>query len=59
MWELIEIKVVDEGLYRYFDLNEMSKVLNSLARVGRGSDDFLELIEKVFIKHRKALTPEI
>lgn len=30
-----------------------------MAEVGRGSDELIELIEKTFIKHRKALTPEI
>ena len=30
-----------------------------MAFVGRGSDEFLEIIEKTLIKHRKSLTPEI
>ena len=58
-WELVEQKLVDEGLHRYFDLLQISQVLNYLANVGRGSDDMLEVIEKTLIKHRKALTPEI
>lgn len=33
-------------------------MVNMLGRVGRGSDDMLELIEKTFIKHRKGLTPD-
>ena len=28
-----------------------------LSKVGRGSDDMIELIEKTMIKHRKGLTP--
>ena len=58
-WELIEQKLVDEGLHRYFRLAQLSEVLNYLANVGRGSDEMLEIIEKTLIKHRKALTPEI
>ena len=58
-WELIETKFVDEGLWRYFTLEQTAIVLNSFARVGRGSDDIVELIEKHFIKHRKGLTPEV
>ena len=58
-WELVEQKLVDEGLHRYFDLMEITKILNYLADVGRGSDEMLEIIEKTIIKHRKALTPEI
>ena len=58
-WELIEQKLVDEGLHRYFRLDQLSEVLNYLANVGRGSDEMLEIIEKTLIKHRKALTPEI
>jgi len=27
-----------------------------LGRVGRGSDDMIEIIEKTFIKHRKGLS---
>ena len=57
-WELIENKFVDEGLWRYFDLYQTAVVLNCFARVGRGSDDIVELIEKHFIKHRKGLTAE-
>ena len=58
-WELVEQKLVDEGLHRYFRLDQLSEVLNYLANVGRGSDEMLEIIEKTLIKHRKALTPEI
>jgi hypothetical protein len=56
-WELVEHKIVDEGLWRYLDLLQSAKLLNCLARVGRGSDDIVELLEKHFIKHRKGLTP--
>ena len=58
-WELIEHKLVDEGLWRYFDLLSSAKMLCYLARVGRGSDDIVDLLEKHFIKHRLGLTPEI
>lgn len=34
-------------------------MLNCFARVGRGSDDIVEIMEKHFIKHRLGLTPEI
>lgn len=33
--------------------------MRGLSNVGRGSDELLEIIEKTFIRHRKALTPEI
>ena len=36
----------------------MANLLCHLSRVGRGSDDMVEIIEKYFIKHRKGLTPE-
>ena len=58
-WELVEQKLVDEGLHRYFKLDEIVGILNCLANVGRGSDELIEVIEKTLIKHRKALTPEI
>ncbi len=58
-WEIVEQKLVDEGLHRYFRLDQLTEVLNYLANVGRGSDEMLEIIEKTLIKHRKALTPEI
>ncbi len=58
-WELVEQKLHDEGLHRYFDLQQLVEILNYLANVGRGSDEMLEVIEKTIIKHRKALTPQI
>ena len=58
-WALIENKFVDEGLWRYFNLEDTAIALCMFARVGRGSDDIVELIEKHFIKHRKGLTPEV
>lgn len=30
-----------------------------MAHVGRGSDEFVDIVEKTLIKHRKAFTPEI
>ena len=56
-WEIVEQKLVDEGLHRYYSLEQLSKILLNLGRVGRGSDDMVEIIEKTFIKHRKGLTP--
>ena len=58
-WELVETKLVDQGLHRYFKLEDLAQILCCVAHVGRGSDEFLEIIEKTFIKHRKALTPDI
>lgn len=55
-WEIVEQKLVDEGLHRYYNLDELSEILCALGRVGRGSDDMVEIIEKTFIKHRKGLT---
>lgn len=56
-WEIIEHKIVDEGLWRFFTLEKTAMLLNHFARVGRGSDDIVDLFEKHFIKHRKGLTP--
>jgi hypothetical protein len=56
-WEAVERKFVDEGMWRYFDLETTVKMLNCFARVGRGSDEIVDLIEKHLIKHRKGLTP--
>ena len=58
-WSTVETKLVDEGLHRYLQLDEISDVLGYLANVGRGSDELLEIIEKTVIRHRKALTPQI
>ena len=58
-WETVEQKLVDEGLHRYLTLKQSAGLLNMLARVGRGSDEMVEQIEKTFIKHRKGLTPEV
>jgi hypothetical protein len=55
-WEAVERKFVDEELWRYFDLETTVRLLNCFARVGRGSDEIVELIEKHLIKHRKGLT---
>ena len=57
-WEAVERKFVDEELWQYFDLETTVKLLNCFARVGRGSDEIVELIEKHLIKHRKGLTEE-
>ena len=51
--------MVDEGLYRYYSLEDLADIVTMLGRVGRGSDDMLELIEKTFIRHRKGLTPVV
>ena len=58
-WATVETKLVDEGLHRYLDLEQMAEMLNYLADVGRGSDELIDIIEKTMIKHRKALTPFI
>ena len=58
-WEIVERKIVNEKLWKYFDLLQSAKLLNCLARVGRASDEVVELLEKHFIKHRKGLTPQI
>ena len=58
-WEIVEQKLVDEGLYKYYTLEQLGQLVNCLGRVGRGSDDMMELIEKTFIKHRKGLKPEV
>ena len=42
LWEMIESKLVDEGLLRYFTLRDTSRILCCFARVGRGSDELLE-----------------
>jgi hypothetical protein len=59
LWELVETKLVDERLHRYFDLEQISEVLVFMAHVGRGSDELIDMIEKTLIKHRKALTEDI
>lgn len=58
-WEMVDQKLLDEGLHRYLTLEQITEVLNYLADVGRGSDELIEVIEKTLIKHRRALTPEI
>ena len=49
---------MDEGLHRYFTLEQLVLILCHLGAVGRGSDDMVEIIEKTLIKHRKGLTAE-
>lgn len=58
-WEYVEQKLVDQGLHRYFKLEELVHILCFLGNVGRGSDELIDTIEKTIIKHRKALTPDI
>ena len=58
-WEMVEQKLVDERLHRYFELGQLTEILCYFANVGRGSDDLIEVVEKTLIKHRKSLTPEI
>ena len=48
---------MDEGLLRYFSIHEAAKILVFFAHCGRGSDELIEQLEKMFIKHRKAFTP--
>lgn len=55
LWESLESKLVDEGLLRYFTLEETATILCFFARTGRGSDELIEQMEKIFIKHRKHL----
>ena len=55
-WETVDTKLVEEQLYKFLDLEQMTTLINSLARVNRGSDELIDLVEKVFIKHRKGLT---
>ena len=55
LWEALESKLVDEGLLKYFTLNETAMILCYFGNCGRGSDELIEQIEKTFIKHRKAL----
>ena len=57
-WESIEQKLIDENLLKYFSLEQMATLVWHLARVGRGSDEMIEFIEKYFIKHRKGLAPK-
>ena len=58
-WELVEQKLVDERLHRYYTLDKLTNILVLLAEVGRGSDEMIDIVEKTLIKHRKAITPEI
>ena len=37
----------------------MAHLVLYLSKVGRGSDDMIEIVEKTMIKHRKGLTPEV
>uniref|UniRef100_A0A7S3FUP7 Uncharacterized protein n=1 Tax=Strombidium rassoulzadegani TaxID=1082188 RepID=A0A7S3FUP7_9SPIT len=55
LWEALESKLVDEGLLRYFSIHQQSEILFYFARCGRGSDELIDQLEKIFIKHRKAL----
>ena len=55
-WEIVENKFVDEGLWKFMDLETTAKFLFCIAEVGRGSDEIVDLIEKHLIKHRKGLT---
>lgn len=56
---MVEQKLVDERLHRYYELEKLTNILVLLAEVGRGSDDMIDIVEKTLIKHRKAITPEI
>ena len=41
LWESIESKLVDEGLLRYFTLEETAQILVFFGRCGRGSDELI------------------
>ena len=58
-WALVDQKLVDEGLHRYLQLDQLTEVLCYLANVGRGSDELIDTIEKTLIKHRKSLTKDV
>ena len=57
-WEIVENKFVDEGLWLYLTLEDTVRFLCCLAKVGRGSDEIVDVIEKHLIKHRKGLTTD-
>ena len=50
--------MIDEKLLKYQTLEQQARLLCCLGRVGRGSDEMVEAIEKNMIKHRKGLTAE-
>ena len=58
-WETVEKKLVDERLYRYLRLDQVCNTVEALGRVGRGSDELIELLEKDIIKHRRALDEQM
>ena len=55
LWESLESKLVDEGLLRYFTLYQQAEILCGFANCGRGSDELIDQLEAIFVKHRKAL----
>ena len=57
-WELTEEMLIDNGLFRYLDIDQTCELVMCLGVVGRGSDELIELAEKYIIKHRKALIPQ-
>ena len=57
-WEIVEKQLIDNRLIRYQNVDQVCGIVYSLSRVGRGSDELLEICEKYIIKHRKALIPK-
>uniref|UniRef100_A0A7S3MZH7 Uncharacterized protein n=2 Tax=Strombidium inclinatum TaxID=197538 RepID=A0A7S3MZH7_9SPIT len=55
LWEALESKLVDEGLLRYFNVQEAAEILYYFAQCGRGSDELIDQMEKTFIQNKKAL----
>lgn len=58
LWQLFEEKLLKEKLYRYFSVDQMIDVVSGLSCANKGSPLLYETIEKVFIKHRLALTQD-
>ena len=55
-WEIVEQQLIDNKLHRYLNIDQICSLVYCLGRVGRGSDELIEICEKYIIKHRKALT---
>ena len=57
-WEIVEEQLIDNRLHRYLNVDQICGLVFGLGRVGRGSDELIEICEKYIIKHRKALTTD-